>query len=333
MAPFGRILSLSVLILLLATTFAACSSDSDNATSRVTPASDGSGGQRAASQVRVLASFYPLYEAVSRVGGDRVAASNLVTAGSEPHDLELSPREIDRLREASLVVYVGAGFQPGIERALKTVESPDLRTLDVASGMKLLEGQEDEHADEHEAEAEGEGHPQDPHVWLDPVLMREIVGKVRDELVRIDPDGRRVYEANAQAYQGELEALYREFKRGLERCRRKEMVTSHAAFGYLTERYGLEQLPISGISPEAEPSPRRLQEIVRFAREHDVEVIYFETLVDPRVAETIASEVGARTMVLNPIEGLTPEEQSEGKDYLDLMRQNLANLRAGLGCQ
>ncbi len=329
MAPLGRILSLSVLIVLLAATFAACGSDSDNATSRLTPTSGGSGEQRAASQVRVLASFYPLYEAVSRVGGDQVAASNLVTAGSEPHDLELSPSEIDRLREASLVVYVGAGFQPGIERALDTVQSPDLRTLDVASGMKLLEGQEDE----HEAEGESEEHSQDPHVWLDPVRMREIVTKVRDELVRIDPGGRRVYEANAQAYQGELEALDREFKRGLERCRRKEMVTSHAAFGYLTERYGLDQVPISGLSPEAEPSPRRLQEIVRFAREHDVEVIYFETLVDPRVAETIANEVGARTMVLNPIEGLTPEEQSEGKDYPDLMRQNLANLRAGLGCR
>ena len=332
MALSNRFLPLWVLIALLASILVACGSDANTATSNPTVAG-GSAGQGASAKVRVLASFYPLYEVVRRVGGDRVDVSNLVAAGSEPHDLELSPRELDNLRNARLVVYVGAGFQPGLERGLETVESPDLRPLDVTREMRLLEGQEDEHADEHAAEGEGEQHPQDPHVWLDPVLMGEIVSKVRDELVRIDPNGRRVYEANARGYQGELEALDGEFRRGLDGCRRKEVVTSHAAFGYLTERYHLEQVPISGISPEAEPSPRRLQEIVRFAREHDVEVIYFETLVDPRVAQTIAREVGAKTMVLNPIEGLTPEEQAQGKDYMDLMRQNLDNLRGGLGCR
>ncbi len=332
MAVISRILSLCALVALFASILAACSSDSDTATSRPTVAG-GQAGQGAGAKVKVLASFYPLYEVVRRVGGDRVDVSNLVAAGSEPHDLELSPRELDNLRDARLVVYVGAGFQPGLERGLETVESPDLRPLDVTREMRLLEGQEDEHADEHEAEGEGQQHSRDPHVWLDPVLMGEIVSTVRDEVVRIDPNGRRVYEANARRYQRELEALDEEFRRGLEGCRRKEVVTSHAAFGYLTERYGLEQVAISGISPEAEPSPRRLQEIVRFAREHDVEVIYFETLVDPRVAQTIAREVGAKTMVLNPIEGLTPEEGAQGKDYLDLMRQNLGNLQAGLGCR
>ncbi len=330
---FLRLLSLCALLSL---TIVSCAPETTDGApeqqAQATAISGGSGATPAATEtaeVGVVASFYPLYEVVRRVGGDRVNATNLVAAGAEPHDLELSPRDLDRLRQASLLVYVGAGFQPGLEEAVRTAAAPDLAVLDVLSGMPLIEGQDEDH--EGEAEHE-EQHQQDPHVWLDPVRMQDVVRKVRDELVRVDPAGRKLYETNASAYEKDLETLHREFVRGLENCRRREVVTSHAAFGYLTDRYNLEQIPITGLSPEVEPSPKRLQEIVRFAREHDVKVIYFETLVDPGVAETIAGEVGARTLVLNPIEGLTPEQQAEDKDYLDLMRENLHNLRSGLEC-
>ena len=299
-----------------------------------------SGGAResAVAAVPVLASFYPLQEIAQRVGGDRVAVTNLTAAGAEPHELELSPRDLERLRQSRLLVYVGGGFQPALERAVEATQSPDLVSLDVTQGMPLLEGHdEDDHGATTKTGAAGGAQDAaaeltDPHVWLDPVFMKEMVTKVRDALIRIDPAGRERYEANAPAYQRELEALDQEFREGLKNCRRREIVTSHASFAYLAQRYGLEQEAITGVSPESEPSPQRLREIVQFAREHDVKVIDFETLVEPRVAETIAREVGARTLVLNPIEGLTPAEQAEGKDYRTLMRENLANLRAGLEC-
>ncbi|MBI2861455.1 MAG: zinc ABC transporter substrate-binding protein [Chloroflexi bacterium] len=272
-------------------------------------------------KIAVAASFYPLYEFAKRVGGDRIEVSNLVAVGAEPHDLELTPRDLERLRQARLMVYIGGGFQPGLERALVALGDPDLVLLDVAQGVNLYESPES-------TGAKG----LDPHIWLDPLLAKEIITEIKDTLIALDPDNKDTYERNAQAYAAQLDALHNEFQTGLQGCQKQEFVTSHAAFAYLARRYGLTQVPITGISPEQEPSPQRMREIVQLVRDHKIKVIYFETLVDPRVAETIAREVGAKTLVLNPIEGLTKEEAAQGKGYLDLMRQNLANLRIGLEC-
>jgi zinc transport system substrate-binding protein len=278
-----------------------------------------------------VASFFPLQDVTRRVGGDRVETTNLVAAGGEPHDLELTPRDIERLRQARLLVYLGAGFQPSLEKALQATQSPALTTVNVIEGMTLLEAvPEDE--DEPQGPSAAGDMTADPHVWLDPLFMKDVATRVRDALIRLDSAGRVTYEGNTQAYQAELDALDRDFRAGLQNCRRRDFVTSHTAFAYLAKRYGLEQKAIAGLSPENEPSPQRMQEVVRYAREHNAKVIYFETLVEPRVAETIAREVGAKTLVLNPIEGLTPEEQAAGKSYRDLMRQNLENLKVGLEC-
>ena len=291
----------------------------------------GAGVSGQAGKIPAVAGFYPLQEVVQRVGGERVDATNLVPAGAEPHDLELSPRELERIRQARLLVYVGAGFQPGIERALRAIEAPGLTVVDVSQGLPLFEGTTEDD-DDRAAAASPSATARDPHVWLDPVLMKEIVAKVREALSRIDPAGGDVFAANERSYQAELDAIDNEFRAGLQRCARRQIVTSHAAFQYLAQRYGLQQVPIAGLSPEVEPSPQRLREATSIAREHGARVIYFETLVDPRVAQTIAREVGAQTLLLNPIEGLTPEDEAQGKRYADLMRQNLANLRVGLDC-
>jgi len=319
-----RRLTLAGLVLTIGLLLAACSPP--------TPA--GGVGGRGSGKIAALAGFYPLYEVIQRVGGDRVDVTNLVPAGAAPHDLELSLRELERLRLAQLLVYVGAEFQPGLGRALQAVQAPRLTVVDVTQGMRLLERSADDDADERPQPggASPTALQQDPHVWLDPVLMKGIVANVRDALTRIDGPGRDAFSANASAYQAQLDALDAEFRFGLRECARRAFITSHAAFQYLANRYGLEQVPIGGLSPEAEPSARRLREVAAIARTYGARVIYFETLVDPRVAETIAREVGARTMVLNPIEGLTTAEQAQGKQYADIMRENLANLRAGLDC-
>lgn len=322
---YGRVLATGLTLAIVAALAGCAGGPGGSAGRQPSPAASPAAGAR----IPVIAGFYPLEEALRRIGGDRVEAANVVPAGGEPHEVELTPRDIERLRRARLLAYVGAGFQPAIERAIESNQLPGVTAIDVTKGLTLLTG-----ADDHDAaeKAPGGAEPLDPHVWLDPVLMQQIAGTLRDALIAIDPAGRPAYAANAAAYQAELAALDAEFRAGLRNCRRKEIVTSHASFAYLAKRYGLEQEPITGLSPEVEPSPQRLQSVVQFAKQHDVKAIYFETLVDPKVAETIAREVGARTLVLNPIEGLTPSEQAAGQGYADLMRQNLANLRQGLEC-
>jgi zinc transport system substrate-binding protein len=287
------------------------------------PACAPSSGGTAGGKVAVVASFYPLYEAVQKVGGSRVQATNLTPAGAEPHDLELSPKQVDEILDATVVLYLGQGFQPAVQDI--AADRHDGVTVDVlgalSSQLRKLEG---------EGGVEG---GTDPHVWLDPVLMEGVVDAVRTSLSRADPAGAATYRRNADRYRSEIEALDRQFRDGLRDCDRRVIVTSHSAFGYLADRYGLVQEAIAGISPEAEPDPRRLAELADLVRREGATTIFTEELVSPRVAQTLAREAGARTAVLNPLEGLTPQELTRGENYVSGMRENLATLREALGCR
>jgi zinc transport system substrate-binding protein len=292
----------------------------------VTPSPGGtpSGG----SKLSVVASFYPIEFFARRIGGDLVDIYNPVPPGAEPHDLELTPRAVERIQKSRVLLYLGHGFQPAIDRALDTVKGPNLLMQDVSQGIDLMPAGGDPSSDNA-----GAGQAAlDPHVWLDPVDAQKMASTIADTLATADPANADTYRANAAQLTSDLAALDTEFKSSLATCKRKELVTAHSAFGYLARRYGLEQVPITGLSPEAEPTPARLQEIIDFARTHDVKYIFFETLVDPRVADVIAREVGAQTLVLNPIEGLTQEQVAAGDDYFSLMGGNLTNLRTGLDC-
>ena len=278
--------------------------------------------------VQVVASFYPIEYFAKRIGGELVDVHNPVPPGAEPHDLELTPRSIERIQNARVFLYQGRGFQPAVDRALDTVKGPNLITKDVSEGIDLLGGS----AEHDEGEGASQALAPDPHIWLDPVRAQTISQNIADALAEADPANAQTYSSNAAKLKGELQELDSEFEEGLATCKRDEIITSHAAFTYLAARYGLEQVSISGISPESEPSPARLQEIISFAREHDAKYIFFETLVEPSVSELVANEIGAQTLVLNPIEGLTEEQAAEGADYFSLMRENLANLRIALEC-
>jgi zinc transport system substrate-binding protein len=261
----------------------------------------------------VVASFYPMYEFARQVAGDRARLVSLVPAGAEPHDWEPSPQDMAEVRRARLFVYNGAGFEPWTDKVKAEIDGKTTAVVSASAGIPLVGG--------------------DPHVWLDPTLARMEVETIRAALTRVDPGGTEVYAAQAKAFAAKLDALDERFAAGLRDCARREVVVSHAAFGYLTRRYRLEQVPVMGLAPESEPSPAALAAIVRLARQRKVEAVFFETLVNRRLADTLAREVGARTLVLNPIEGLTREEAAAGKGYLDLMTVNLANLREGLGCR
>lgn len=260
--------------------------------------SPGGGGRE-----RVVASFYPLAYAAAVVGGARVHVENLTPPGAEPHDLEVSPGDVKDLRAARLTLLLGHGFQPQLEDAAGG-GTDVLRLLDTPGLRRLANG--------------------DPHVWLDPTRYALIVRRI----------GRALGSpAAANRLAGRLGDLDRRYKTGLAHCKRHEIVTSHEAFAYLAHRYGLRQLAITGVTPEAEPAPRDLQRVAAAVTRTGATTIFFETLVSPRLAETVARETGARTAVLNPIEGLTPAEARAGADYFSLMKANLAALRKALACR
>jgi zinc transport system substrate-binding protein len=266
--------------------------------------------------ISVVASFYPLAEAAERVGGDLVTVTNLTPPGVEPHDLELTPDDVEAINTADVVVYLGGGFQPAVEEAVAEAEGV---TVDAAEAVDTVP------APPEEAE---EGLSIDPHVWLDPVRYAAIVDAVAGGLDEAAPDDAETFDANAAAFGDELDALDAEFREGLASCDRNEIVTNHAAFGYLAAAYGLEQIAISGLEPDAEPSPDRLAELATLVEQDGVTTIFTEELLPPDVAETLADETGAQTDVLYTLEG-APEGDG---DYLSLMRENLGKLQTALGC-
>ena len=276
---------------------------------------------RDASRITVVASFYPLAEAAERVGGDRVSVSDLTAPGAEPHDLELSPTQLEAIAGADLVLYVGGGFQPAVQDALADAEGV---TVDVTTGLPVRSP----------PPAEGEsGVSLDPHVWLDPALYSRIVGEVSSALGKADPSAESSFASNASGYRVELDALDARYREGLSRCKRNLIVTSHEAFAYLAARYGLRQIGISGIDPEAEPDPAWLANLKDLVQREGVTTIFTETLVSPKVAETLAQEAGVTTAPLDPLESLTPAEIAAGEDYVSIMQRNLQTLEAGLGCE
>ena len=264
------------------------------------------GTARAASRESVVASFYPIAWAAQQVGGDRVSVTNLTPAGAEPHDLELTPDQIDEVLDAKVVFELGRGFQPAVEQA---AEQRDGRTVQL-----LPDG------------------TTDPHVWLDPVRMSAIVRTVQRELTRADPKGRSVYARNAERVLGELDSLDARYRNGLAHCERDVIVTAHEAFGHLAKRYGLQQEGVAGISPDAEPDAKRIAQLTDLVRRDGVTTVFTEELVSPRIARTLAREAGVRTATLNPLEGLTAREVRNGDDYVSVMDANLRMLRRALGC-
>jgi zinc transport system substrate-binding protein len=261
----------------------------------------GAAGGAGSGRETVVAAFYPLAYAAELVGGRAVRVENLTPSGAEPHDLELTPRDVAHIQQADVVLYLGHGFQPAVSDAVAGGKG---RAIDLLAGLPLRST--------------------DPHVWLDPVLYSRIVKRIGAVLGRA---------ARTRALIVQLQALGHEYRTGLAHCARREIVTSHAAFGYLARRYGLRQVAITGVTPEAEPSAKQLAGVVQTVRRTHATTAFFETLVSPRLAETVAREAGARTAVLDPIEGLTPSEQSRGDTYLTVMRRNLAALRTALSCR
>lgn len=274
--------------------------------------------------IDVIAGFYPLEEAAERVGGDRVSVTNLTPAGAEPHDLELTTEQVSDLEDAEVVFVLGRGFQPAVE---EVADGRDGTTVELLRVLPV--SQEGDVADEEDAEDGG----LDPHVWLDPKIMSRIVDETAAALVDADPEGAEVFSANAEAYKAELSDLDDLYRDGLADCERSTIVVAHEAFGWLAERYSLTQQAIAGIAPDQEPDPRRLAELADLVEVEGITTIFTETLLSPDVAETLASEAGVDTAVLDPLEGLSEDARGDGDTYVSVMESNLEELSSALGCR
>ncbi|HBX24129.1 MAG TPA: ABC transporter substrate-binding protein [Desulfotomaculum sp.] len=309
----GRLVILLSIVWVLV--LAGCSSGAGIENSQTDPALE--------ERIKVVASIYPVYDFTKKVGGDKIEVSCLVPPGAEPHDWEPSPRDMVELQKADVFIYCGAGMEQWVVKTLEALDKPGLAKIDAGQNIQLLTGH-DHHQDGHE---EPDIANADPHIWVDPLNAVGMVDNINAGLVEADPANKSAYEHNAGQYRQQILELHQEYQDSLAGAKGKEFVTSHDAFGYLAQQYGLIQVPLRGLSPEAEPTPARMVDVVKMVREKEIKYIFFESLVSPKVSEVIAAETGVETLVLNPVGGLTAEEIAAGKDYLSVMRENLVNLQ------
>jgi zinc transport system substrate-binding protein len=266
-------------------------------------------------RVNVTAAFYPLAYLAERIGGSAVSVTNITPAGAEPHDLELRPSDVVAIRGAKLVLYL-RGFQPAVDDAVRAMKST--LTFDALAALSVRRLP---------------GGAVDPHFWLDPTLLSKVAHLVQQRLELADRSDRVAFRTNLAHLDADLGALDTAFRKGLAHCAHREIFTGHTAFGYLAARYKLRQIGITGLNPEAEPSPRQLTKIIQLARGLRPTVIFAEQLVSSRSVDAVARSVGAKVAVLNPLEGLTAKQRNAGDDYFSLMRSNLAVLQRSLGCR
>lgn len=290
----------------------------------------GCGNDEEPKEIVVKASFYPLEHFAEQVIGGMGNVESLTPAGTEPHSFEPGAAEIVSVYEADLFIYNGALLDPWAEALAPDLEANGVFVIEMSGYFELKE-----HFDEKATVAEEayEHGAFDPHIWLDPFLVQQQVEIIRDAVITLDPENETSYRENAARYIDELKTLDSDFKTVLGKCAKNDIIVTHDAFGYLAKRYGFTIHSITGISPEDEPSSKELAELVDLAQQYTIDVVFFEELASPKWSETIATEIGAKTLVLNPLEGLTEAQMASGENYILLMQDNLTNLSLALECQ
>lgn len=266
-------------------------------------------------KLSVVTTIYPMQDFVTQIGGDKVEIINLVPAGMEPHDFELSTGDMGLLEEADVLVYNGAGMEHFIDKTIQTMTNHSVVIVEAAKEVEQIDG---------------EGGKKDPHTWLSIQNAKMECEAICNALCEADKENEAYYKGNLEDYEQQLDELYSDFEAGLSGCENRTIVVAHEAFGYLCEEFSLEQVGIEGLMADSEPDSGKMKEIIDLCREQNIQVIFFEELVSPKVAQTIADETGASTMVLNPIEGLTKEQEEENLNYIGLMRENLSALQTAL---
>ncbi|HAS80642.1 MAG: Periplasmic solute binding protein [Candidatus Nomurabacteria bacterium GW2011_GWE1_32_28] len=306
------IIALSILIILIVSFFVLFSNKKEKVVSD--------------DKIKVVTSFYPLYFFTSEIAGDRATVLNIIPSGAGPHGYEPTARDMATIEDSDLLILNGIGLEGWGDNIKTNLEDKDTYIVIAGEGLATIEKKGEE---EHE---ENNNNGIDPHIWLSPVLAIQMADKIESGLSIVDPKNSYYYKSNTEILKKKLNILDEEFKQSLTTCGSKNIIVSHSAFAYLAQEYNLNQISIAGLSHEEEPSQKEMTEISKFAKENNVKYIFFENLVSPKLSEAIAREIGAKTLVLDPIGGLTDNEISEGKDYFSEMRNNLVNLKIALEC-
>jgi len=283
-------------------------------------------------KLKVIASFFPMYEFTRNVAGDRADVSVFIPIGEEPHGWEPPAQQIQDVENAQLFIYNGAGMEAFIPAFLSTGNFPNTTFVRASQGIKM-QNADVTHMNPDEAKPVIEQGGKDPHVWNDPILVQQEVRNIANAMEKTDPTNAQYYEANAQAYIGNLSKLDQDIKSGLSNCQLHTFVSFHNAFNYFSQRYNLTNVWLSGLAPEAEVSPQDLARVENTAKQNNVKIIFSEDLVDPKLAQSLATDIGATTRVLSPLEGINDTEQKEGVTFIDKWYQNLNSLKEALECQ
>lgn len=274
-------------------------------------------------KVAVAASFFPLADFAKNIGGDYVDVTNITPAGAEPHDYEPTARDIATVYNSKLFIMNGNGVDAWGEKIQSDLESKGVTVVKMSDHLDSLKNNTPDEPDLQ----------YDPHFWLNPINAQKEVDFIADALIKVDPGHQTEYNQNRDAYKAQLSELDQEYKTGLAQCQQHEIVTSHNAFNYMASQYDLTTLYIQGMSPDQEPSPQTIAQVATIAKQKGIKYIFFESLISPKLSQTVASEIGAKTLELNPIEGFTDQEIASGKNYISQMKANLGNLRIALECK
>lgn len=261
----------------------------------------------------VYTSFYPLYFLADEIGRDNIDLKIIIPNGMEPHDYEPSMKQLKDIKDADIFIYNGAGLEGWADKLLNTI-------IDEAKVINASE----------EVELNKIDGVEDPHIWLDPHNMDKIGKRIAETFIALDREDKEEYKDNYQKLSDKLIKLDKDYSMVLKDKKKDKILVSHEAFGYMAERYNFEQVPVAGISPEQEPSPKTIANIIDLARKNDFKYIFLETLASPKTVNVIAEEAGLEILTLNPIEGLHEEEQKNGEDYISIMEKNLDNLKKAL---
>ncbi len=321
-----KLISLILACAMTLALFTACSTGSEQ-TQTKSESSNGSLANTVPNQtalgkkLKVYTSFYAMYDFTKKIGGDKIDVTNLVPAGTEPHDWEPATTDVVNLENANMLVCNGAGMESWTDKVLGALQNKKLIVVEASKGLDLMAG----HAEENE-----EATKYDPHVWLAPENAKKEMENIKNALVRADAANKETYEHNYEKYAAQFDELDQEYKTAASSFKSEDIIVAHQAFGYLCKAYGLNQVAIEGLTADSEPDPARMSDIIKFAKERKVKTIFFEDLVSPKVSETIAKAVGAKTATFNPLEGLTDEEQAKGLEYVSVMKQNLQTLKDAL---
>ncbi|EMI12713.1 laminin-binding surface protein [Bacillus stratosphericus LAMA 585] len=310
---------------LLAVGLAACSSSAG------TNASKG----KADGKLTIYTTIFPIQDFTEEIGGSHVNAQSVYPANADAHSFEPSSKTMVEMAEGDAFIYSGTGAEAFADKTASTLKDQGVKTVKAAEGIKLLSTQE-EHAHEEGEDHDHDGHDhgdKDPHAWLDPVYAQQMAKNIKDTLVSLDPDHKDEYTKNYESLKKELQSLDQEFKTTLSKAKHKEILVSHAAYGYWEKRYGIEQISVLGLSASEEPSQKQLENIVQQAEKHHIKYVIFENNVSSKVSDTIRSEIGAKSLTLKNLESITEDDAKNGESYVSLMKQNLNTLKTALNVE